>query len=761
MKSIGVGLVIVLLSTTMAWAQEGWLISRDKDELIIKAGVLERKIHLNERGGISSAIRIAGKNVLRKPANELTAVLWKASPNEEPKGIAYSSQAGVEQKETIHNQTDALKVVSGQPVVQQQVKWVDSTVVSGPDFDAVFDSYHYSIHTPSPGTTQLILRFRSTQRPEWKHLSLELIYEIYSGYPVIRKWVRWTNNSAQWMKLSHLMVDAISIDPASAVRTPLTPAERGIASSMVSFSDANFEKGVIVASEIPSMLRSLTETGACGYSNDYFEWVLGPSETFESEPVFMYAFNGSTFPTVSASSTAMDRCVEGEYNVFLKKYILRPFSAERILAPLWCSWTNYGAEVNESNMKKAAGVAARMGFRCFQIDAGWYDQGPEGGWAPSSRNPRLTNFPDLRGFSEYLKDKGLKLGLWLSVFRNEKLSDDLSAMPGAASLPLIRRSGGVGMSLASSWKDYYANDLIYLHDTYGAVYFKQDLSNICYGDIAMGHESRTLKESYLRGLRGLLSAQDRVHASAPDVFLQLSHEIYWKTPGPPGDVAVLKHADSYHVAPNEYWGAGNRSRLVSNDWKYKPDSLSGALLKGAFRARNLLYSHRGLPLERIEIFGAVTTNFRGSLSPEILDRQVCSWLLGSPLSFSGDLSSLTDQNIAQYRSRFDLLARLQASYGIYAHFQYSGVPAPTDSDWHWWGKLNEQGYGAVVVLRGSGGDESRRINIPWVAKERKYRVRLSFEGKEAGIFTGKQLQEGKLMVRLAPMGQEIIELTRL
>ena len=49
------------------------------------------------------------------------------------------------------------------------------------------------------------------------------------------------------------------------------------------------------------------------------------------------------------------------------------------------------------------------------------------------------------------------------------------------------------------------------------------------------------------------------------------------------------------------------------------------------------------------------------------------------------------------------MQRLERAYGIYKHFQFSGVPEPTDVDWHWWGKLNAAGHGAVVVLRGSGG----------------------------------------------------------
>lgn len=116
-------------------------------------------------------------------------------------------------------------------------------------------------------------------------------------------------------------------------------------------------------------------------------------------------------------------------------------------------------------------------------------------------------------------------------------------------------------------------------------------------------------------------------------------------------------------------------------------------------------------------------------------------------------------NIARYRSRFETLRRLEADYGIYRHFQSSGVPSPTDADWHWWGKLNRLGCGAVVVLRGSGGDERRAVNIPWIDPGRSYKVAALLAPKELGTFTGKQLQAGELTLALPLFGQEILELS--
>jgi hypothetical protein len=37
--------------------------------------------------------------------------------------------------------------------------------------------------------------------------------------------------------------------------------------------------------------------------------------------------------------------------------------------------------------------------------------------------------------------------------------------------------------------------------------------------------------------------------------------------------------------------------------------------------------------------------------------------------------------------------------------------SPTDTAWHWWGTLNDEGQGAMIVIRGSGGADSRKVNI--------------------------------------------------
>jgi hypothetical protein len=334
----------------------------------------------------------------------------------------------------------------------------------------------------------------------------------------------------------------------------------------------------------------------------------------------------------------------------------------------------------------------------------------------------------------------------------------MKAMPEARILPELIRSPtlpGLAMSFASAWREYYVKDLVEVARRYGVSYFKQDFTNILYGDLAEGHESRTRRESVLRGLRGLLAAQAALRKAAPDVVNEITHEIYWGTPGVPADLAALKETARFHIPPNECVGSDLAREFGGR--KVSAEEHRESLRRGCWLARQRFYSHRGLPLYPLEFYAAATVNHEGSLTPEVQDRQVASWLMGAPVCYSGDARTLTAENIAHYRRRLEAVEQLQSKYGIYRNFQFSGVPEPTDTDWHWWGKLNGKGEGAVVVVRGSAGAEERAVNVPWVVRERRYRVTGVFSGKPYGVLTGKQLQDAGVRMKLPVFGQDVLE----
>ena len=725
----------------------------------IKAGILTRRFGFKDGNLATTSLAIDGHESLAGPARELSFAVSFAEPNQRPRGIRADEYAAVETTAHFSSGTDALRIEGGRE--QAGVAWSPNLAVRANAWSAYFEPVACRIRqsgthvaagvspAAATGSGLLVITAQASSSSPLKGLTVRLCYEVYDGFPVIRKWVEITNGGTRWLKLNKLVIDDLELAADCRHQTPLTPGERGAGPSVIAFGTPDGRRGVVAVSEIPSALRETSDTGAMGYSEEIFEWVLGPGETFISEPVFFLAYSGELHKTISAISTPRDRTVEGVYLDFLRKQVGVAADKGTIETPQWCSWSNFGWTLNDGIVRQQAELAARCGFALLLLDSGWQKD-------TIGTEADATRFPDFAATCRHIRSLGLKLGLWVSCFRVAD-SPDLRAKPELRSAPLIKRDGGFGMSFASPWKEFYAKDLARISHKYGVSYFKQDYTNVKLGDSAEGHESRTHRESLLRGLRGLLVAQDLLRQSAPQVAPEVTHEIYWGTPGVPCDVAVVKHAVAYHIPPNDYAGVGHPKERVRTNWPYEPAKLRQQLLDGCFNARQRFYAHRGLPLYALEYYAAHTVNFRGSLTPAVQQRQVCSWLMGVPSTFAGDLASLTEENIACYRRLFTLLQRLEKDYGIYRHFQFSGAPAPTDTDWHWWGKLNGQGCGAVVVLRGSQGADERAVNIPWVLPGCTYQVNGLLAHQSLGRFSGKELQQGALVLKLAPFGQEILE----
>jgi hypothetical protein len=764
----------------------------------LSAGVLERVINLANGNLSTTHLRVEGRDLLAGPAFEVSFAVTRAEPNAQPKGLKPGEGGSIDSVKTFSPGRHVDPGAYDDATLGQTTRWVEPVCIRASQWGEKFTRATPEISAPSPDVSRLTIcaRARSTgvgaQTQPWRGrpalagwdepgtpeeqgqdalatksalegLAVTVVYEVYRGEPVVRKWVEIANDSSTWRKIEQLTIDDFTLAPGVSEQVPLTPAGYGVGTSMIGFSSHDGTFGVIAASEIPSALRVIADSGALGYHPARFEWVLAPGEQFVSEPVFLYAFSGPVEQTISARSTPLDRTVEGPFQRFLSRRI--GVVGERLPcdAPQWLTWANFGPNLDDAMIRQQADLAARAGFVQFLMDDGWQRD-------RLGTEPDRAKFPDFAATADYVRSRGLKLGLWLSCFRDAN-SPDLKAMPDARSLPVVTRLGGTAMSFTTSWREFYAQDLARLHERYGAVYFKQDFSNILYGDLAENHPNRTRKESLLRGLRGLLEAQDRLRALTPDVMNEMTHEIYWDTPGAPCDLAALKHAARYHVSPNACRGivVSRASRPRSEGGTpstqpgqtapaVDPQKLRAELIGACYQARQIFYSHRGLPLYCLEFYGAATEDHEGSLTPEVQDRQVVSWLLGAPLVFSGDLSTLSAAHLVHYQKRFALVNRLHQSWDIYRHFQFSGVPAPNDDNWHWWGKLNDEGCGAVVVVRGSGGIEQRAINIPWVKPNRRYAVVASFGERRLGDFTGRQLQSAGVELALPVYGQEILEL---
>jgi hypothetical protein len=731
----------------------GWTIEKSANDYIINAGSLKRIIHLDGVNFTTTSMKIGSAEIFREPSSDLIFNISMAFPNREPGRIDRFDESQAIESTATFRTTDNLDLKYSTSIFNSGVEWIEPIYLNSDNWDGHFDMINPIISTPRVGVRRLTLRVRSVNSESLKDMSVSIIFEIYEGHPAIRQWVEVVNNSHVWYKLDKLILSPLPVGNTLSLIKPLTPDDKAVTASIRSFGSIDQTYGLILGSEVPSATRMLDEsTGKMGYNDSYFEWILGPSNRFVSEAVSYYAFSGEVRKTLSALSTPLDRCVESNYKSFLSDYIGVMADHADLRAPRYCTWSNYAENINQETARLIIPIAARCGFNTFQFDDGWqYDR--------LGTEPNMEKFPDFDSICAMVAREKMTLGLWVSCYRSPD-AKDLRVLHDAMSLPPVKRLSGYGMGFASEWRYYYAQDLVYLNDRYGAAYFKQDFTNIRLGDLAVSHESRTIKESYLKGLRGLLESQKLVREISPDITTLISHEIYWGTPGVPCDLAVMKNVCFYHIPPNDYSGLGpikyRKKRVSEYDSLANTEDVRRDLLAGCWHARQQYFAHRGLPLHMLEYYGAATANVRNALTTSIQDRQICSFLMGAPVVYAGDLLSLTQENILHYRKRFDLLKELQDKFNIYRYFQYSGVPEPTEEGWHWWGKLNSDHEGAVVVLRGTGGTDKRTINIPWVSEGKKYSVKRLFTQEELGIFTGDQLQKGKIIIDLPVLGQDIL-----
>lgn len=717
---------------------------------VLKSESLERVIRFDDGNVRTVSFAVGGHELLAASGGEFSVTIAREQSNRRPRGLGPEEAARVPLVSTRvfgGEGIDASRYNDTRPDAPQ---WVDARALEASGWRALAGQPVAVVTKPAQGVTRLVLRTPLDKDPLFEGVSVELNYELYDGHPVVRKWAVVRNLGSRWLRLDRIVIDDLHLTPLT--RKSLAAAMFGVQPSVVAFDGPGGRFGLIAASEIPSALRTISEQGAMGYTRGLFEWVLGPGEEFTSEPVFYYGYSGAVTTTAASVSTPLDRTLEGPYMEFLKRHVGIAAETAPMHGPQWMTWALFYDKIEDKLIRQLATTAARAGFTEFLFDDGW-QKGLLGTQVDTAKFP---NFADTAAF---VRSQGLKLGLWVSCYRDTD-SPDLTDMPGGRSLPAMSRSPslpGLAMSFASPWRDYYVKDLVALARRYGVSYFKQDFSAIIFGDLAEGHESRTRRESLLRGLRGLLAAQDSLRRAAPDVVNEITHEIYWGTPGVPADLAALKHTARFHIPPNEALGA-DMARWFPGRTDVSAEEHATILRRGCWLARQRFYSHRAMPLYALEFYAAGTTNHKGSLTPAIQDRQVASWLMGAPVCFAGDLRSLTGENIAHYRNRLETVHRLESTYGIYKRFQFSGVPEPTDVDWHWWGKLNPLGHGAVVVVRGSGGPARRTVNVPWVLRGASYRITGLFSGKSYGVLSGSVLREKGIPLELPVYGQEILEL---
>ena len=288
-------------------------------------------------------------------------------------------------------------------------KWgVNARAIEASDWRLLAGQTAAEVTHPAKGISRLTLR-TVIESPS---VLVELHYELYDGYPVVRKWAVVRNRGAEWLRLDRMTIDDIQL--MTLTRKSLAAAMFGVQPSVMAFEGPGGRFGLIAASEVPSALRNISDSGAMGYTRGLFEWVLGPGEEFASEPVFYYAYSGEVRPVASSVSTPLDRTLEGRHTwsfVQASGWASPPTTAPMhgtAVDDVGLLLRQDRRQADPANWRRSPRAPASP--RCCSTMAG-----RRAGWV---RKMDTVKFPDFAATSDFVRAQGLKLGLWVSCYRD-------------------------------------------------------------------------------------------------------------------------------------------------------------------------------------------------------------------------------------------------------------------------------------------------------------------------------------------------------
>lgn len=185
-------LLLVLVGPSAIAKETDPSIVADGDAIRIKAGVLERVIRVSGGNVATESLSVSGTPLIAGRADELSFQITRAVPNRNPLELPLENNAAaLSVTEAKANDTDALKV-SGKTKPEPtagQLQWTDERSFSAASWGPCFDLTNVAVTVPKPGVQRVVIRARSLKDPLLAGVSVNLIYEVYAGFPVIRKWV--------------------------------------------------------------------------------------------------------------------------------------------------------------------------------------------------------------------------------------------------------------------------------------------------------------------------------------------------------------------------------------------------------------------------------------------------------------------------------------------------------------------------------------------------------------------------------------------
>ena len=594
---------------------------------------------------------------------------------------------------------------------------------------------------------------------------IQLDYKVYAQLALVRKYLTVHNYSTSVLRITDLDVEYMNFQVVDKYMNEVyanygsfltrLPYKGDYNDAAIILINLAAQQGVVIGNEAPGVLKhtgiytskhGLLQVGMTHGNDDYpFAADVQPGEHFTSPGTFLYAFQ----------SPYWQAGFQGGYATFVQQYLgARIMQQQRRPMMMYNTWQPFLENINEVLIKTCADKMAAAGADLLMIDAGWYKH--LGDYDIDS-----AKFPQgLKPVADYIRNKGMQVGLWFSasavhsksavalahpewLVRNKQLYNanihDMSVQHDTAGPVGAMRN----MSLGSPYYDHLKQVIsTYVRDLQLS-YIKLDLSiaTSAYvhdpgrsGDYGINgtksyHDHAT---SYYNSYLRMMQLMDELHAAFPNLLIDCTFEVWGRYNVI--DYALLQHADY--------------------DWIVNVDVPPPA---GPVAVRQMLYDRgRAMPPAamlignmQVQAPGYAYTFFSVAASNIIM--------LGDPRNLSND-------QLAFYRRWNNWLRQCDDKYNYTNYYQPLDVfDRPGIHNWDGCARINTgMQQGLVFVFRNNSPDAQRNVIIPGLDPAARYRIYSFEKDKVLGTFSGSTLLQQGFPVTLPGRYQAVIlELSKL
>jgi alpha-galactosidase len=579
-------------------------------------------------------------------------------------------------------------------------------------------------------------------------IRISITYMLYPELPVIRKKISFLNTGKEDIKLEALDIEDLLFGYSDvgiecwvmhdyARQKSLGQYIGNCYDPVVVVHEVNRHRGFVLGNEAPGVMKRTAAflkpnqlTAGLTHPDQTFgfrKW-LKPGEAWESTWVFTAVYDNSDDP-YAVLNTEVSDFVRRHLGIRLNKIPQKPVF-------VYNTWEPFFHNINDKMIRELADAAAECGIEEFVIDDGWQDS--YGDWGINKEK-----FPGgLKPVFDYIKSKGMKPGVWISLGSAESISNVYKNHPEW----LVRKADGSPVSLhadfdkmynwetysmcmTTGWYDYIKGVILNLVKEHGLEYIKGDFAVVtgaytsdktrsgCY---ATGHQMhRDRNESMLEMYQRTWQLFDDLHKEAPDLFIDCTFE----TMGAQQliDLDMCKHAEGNWLSNFGDKAPLGSLRVRQMSWWRTPVIPATAMVIG-----NQHFDDPQFELSLMSLAGSL---------PIVL----------------GDPRQLTREQRTRMKSWADWLREMQTKHDFMSFRQdLKGYGEPAEGNWDGFQRINSETHsgGIVGIFRQGSPEIHRTVTIKFLDPSSVYEIKKAPSGEFILNSTGKELAERGFVVNL-------------